>query len=853
MTAHNRPWNALMGSNLTAYWRASYRHLVPSVAIFVIAITLPYFQLFHERASSMLILHMLMELFAIVVAAMIAVMSWHGLRKNSERGTGVLLAGFTLVAAIDVMHMLAYDGMPRFVIENSANRSIFFWLAGRSVVVLTLAVMLLWRRRAGARVLWLVAAAASAAAVFALGTWGLDGLPVMHVPGTGVTAFKRYYEYGLCISDLLLAAAFIYRATAANRRQYFAIASSCLIMGMGEIVFSNYLTVSDFLNLFGHVFKIVAYVFLYRSIFVTAVEHPYELLDESEDSRKASEERFALVMRGANDGLWEWNLETDEVYYSPRWKSMLGYRDEEVENTLQSWIRLVHPEDRNRVLSQIADYARERNESFSTEMRLQHKDGRWISVLSRAFLASRASDGHPIRLIGTNTDITELREKEAMILKQANYDVLTGLPNRRLFYDRLELEIRKAERTHTPVALLFIDLDRFKDVNDTLGHGKGDVLLVEAARRISQCVRESDTIARLGGDEFTIILTDFGSHIHLDRIAQDVIDALSTPFDLGDHDHGYISGSIGIALYPGDARDAESLIKHADRAMYQAKANGRRRFSYFTQSMQAQAMEKLALTNDLRHALVNGELEVYYQPIVDSRSGRITKAEALLRWHHPQRGLVGPAVFIPLAEEARLIEDIGNWVFRQVLQGIEHCQATLGCEIQVSINKSPLQFEMESGHDWVQALEQRPGLAANIAVEITEGLLLKDSDIVKDRLLDYRNRGIEVSIDDFGTGFSALSYLKRFDIDYLKIDRSFVHQLVENASDKALTEAIIVMAHKLGIKVIAEGVETEAQRDLLTGFGCDYLQGYLYSPPVPREVFMKLLAASPRQPVQPVL
>jgi diguanylate cyclase (GGDEF)-like protein/PAS domain S-box-containing protein len=835
-----------MRPNLGAYWRGSYRHLAPTAAIFALAIALPSFQLFPERASGMLILHMLMELFAIIVAALIAVMSWYSLRKNLDTDAGILLAGFALVAVIDMMHMLAYDGMPAFVTENSPNRSIFFWLAGRTAVIATLTMMLLRVRWAWPRWLWLAGAAAAGIGVFLLGTYGLGSLPALHVPGAGVTAFKRRYEYALCASDLMLAAAFIYRATAANRRQYFSIASSCLIMGMGEVVFSEYRTPSDFLNIFGHVFKVIAYVFLYRSIFVTAVEQPYELLHESEDSRKASEERFALVLRGANDGLWEWNLETNDVYYSPRWKSMLGYRDDEVENTLHSWIRLVHPDDKNKVLSQIADYAKERNESFSTEMRLRHKDGRWISVLSRAFLASRASDGHPIRLIGTNTDITELREKEAMILRQANYDALTSLPNRRLFYDRLQLEIRKAERNHSAVALLFIDLDRFKDVNDTLGHGKGDVLLIEAARRISLCVRESDTIARLGGDEFTIILTDFGSHIHLERIAQDVIDALSTPFDLGDREHGYISGSIGIALFPDDARDAETLIKHADRAMYQAKANGRRRFSYFTQSMQVQAMEKLALTNDLRNAIANNELEVYYQPIVETASGRITKAEALLRWHHPQRGMISPAVFIPLAEESRLIEEIGNWVFRQVLDGIERCREMYGCEIQVSINKSPIQFEMEAAHDWTRTLEQHPALAGSIAVEITEGLLLRDSEIVKDRLLDYRNRGIEVSIDDFGTGFSALSYLKRFDIDYLKIDRSFVHQLAENASDKALTEAIIVMAHKLGIRVIAEGVETAAQRDLLAGFGCDYLQGYLFSPPVPREEFLTLLGHSPR-------
>jgi diguanylate cyclase (GGDEF)-like protein/PAS domain S-box-containing protein len=834
-----------MGPNLAAYWKASYRHLAPAVVVFAVAVSLPPFQLFEERASGMLVIHTLTEMFAVVVAALIAVMAWHGLKRNPDSDAGILLAGFTLAAAIDVMHMLAYEGMPRFVIDNSTNRSVFFWLAGRTVVVLTLLMVLVRVRWTWSRWTWLAAALLAAAAAFAAGTWWLGSLPVMHVPGSGVTAFKRDFEYGLFLSDMALAAAFIRQATAANRQQFFAVASSCLIMGMGEIVFSNYRTTSDFLNIFGHVFKIVSYGFLYRSIFVTALERPYERLLDSEDSLKASEERFALAMRGANDGLWDWNLETNVVYYSPRWKSMLGYRDEEIANTLDSWIALVHPDDRHRVLSEIANYAKERNESFSTEMRLKHKNGRWISVLSRAFLASRAADGHPIRLIGTNTDITELREKEALILKQANYDPLTGMPNRRLFFDRLELEIRKAERTHSTVALLFIDLDRFKDVNDTLGHGKGDLLLIEAARRINQCVRESDTIARLGGDEFTIILTEFGDPIHLERIAQDVIQALSTPFELGNSDRGYISGSIGIALYPNDARDAESLIKHADRAMYQAKANGRRRFSYFTQSMQEQAMEKLALTNDLRHALAKNELEVYYQPIVETATGRITKAEALLRWHHPQRGPVSPSVFVPLAEEARLIEEIGNWVFQQVLDNVQRCQELYGCHIQVSVNKSPIQFEALAGHDWMRRLERQPSLAANIAVEITEGLLLKESDVVKERLLDYRNRGIEVSIDDFGTGFSALSYLKRFDIDYIKIDRSFVHLVAEDASDKALTEAIVVMAHKLGIKVIAEGVETEAQRDLLTGFGCDYLQGFLYSPPVPKDEFMRLLGKSP--------
>ena len=435
--------------------------------------------------------------------------------------------------------------------------------------------------------------------------------------------------------------------------------------------------------------------------------------------------------------------------------------------------------------------------------------------------------------------------QDELIWQQANYDTLTKLPNRQLFHDRLEQDAMKSHRTGMPLALLFIDLDRFKEVNDTLGHAKGDLLLVEAAQRISACVRETDNVARLGGDEFTIILTEFGEHTHLERIAQDIIQTLCKPFDLGNGHIAYVSASIGITLYPDDAHDLEELIKHADQAMYAAKAQGRNRFNYFTHAMQVTAQEKLRLTSDLRHALEHNQLEVYYQPIVNMESGAITKAEALLRWNHPS-GMVNPMTFIPLAEESGLILDIGEWVFQQTIASIERWYKQFGRIIQVSVNKSPVQFEKAVSHPWMDKLASS-GLPINsINVEITERLLIKNSAKVKLRLMEFRNRGIEVSIDDFGTGFSALSYLKQFDIDYLKIDHSFILTLTEDSSDKALVEAIIVMAHKLGIKTIAEGVETVAQRDQLAAYGCDYAQGFLYSRPVPAAEFEKLLASTIR-------
>jgi diguanylate cyclase (GGDEF)-like protein len=427
------------------------------------------------------------------------------------------------------------------------------------------------------------------------------------------------------------------------------------------------------------------------------------------------------------------------------------------------------------------------------------------------------------------------------LLKLANYDALTELPNRNLFHDRLEQEIKKANRNKSCLALLLIDLDQFKKVNDTLGHHAGDLLLVESARRIRKCLRETDTIARLGGDEFITILPELDGYPHVEGVAQNILQELNKPFTLGNN-IVYNSASIGITVYPDDAQDAESLLKHVDQAMYVAKEEGRNRFGYFTESMQHEVMKKQVLTKDLRKALSRNQLQLHYQPIVDLSSGRIFKAEALLRWKHPSRGMVSPVEFIPLAEETGLIHDIGEWIFQEAIKNVKQWYDQFGFIIQVSVNKSPVQFEQHKQLDWLNQMEELGLPGKGITVEITEGLLLKGSSKINQQLLEFRKGGIEVSIDDFGTGFSALSYLKRFDIDYLKIDRSFIKDIELDGDDKALTEAIIVMAHKLGIKTIAEGVETKGQLELLKTFGCDYVQGFLFSPAVPATEFIKMIA-----------
>ena len=449
-------------------------------------------------------------------------------------------------------------------------------------------------------------------------------------------------------------------------------------------------------------------------------------------------------------------------------------------------------------------------------------------------------DGSVHQRVALFSDITAKKEAEMLALKQANYDALTSLPNRNMFHDRLEQEIRKSNRSHKPVAVFFLDLDKFKEVNDTFGHQVGDLLLVDAAKRITDCVRDTDTVSRLGGDEFTVILADLDDLHGIERIADEVINTLSLPFQLGD-DIAYVSASIGITLYPNDAQTVNDLLKNADQAMYMAKDSGRGCFRYFTKKMQQSAFERFNLLNDLRLALNKQQFELYYQPIVDIATGKIHKAEALIRWHHPERGMVSPAEFIPLAEDSGLIIEIGDWVFHQAIKQVKSCQR-FADDFQISINKSPIQFRDHS--DWISVIEREGIAGSNIVIEITEGLLMENRDQVEAQLLDFRDAGIQVSIDDFGTGYSSLSYLNKFDIDYLKIDQSFTRNLSENSSEMALSEAIIVMAHKLGLKVIAEGVETEQQRDLLMAAGCDYIQGYLYSKPLPAEQFESFLEAA---------
>ena len=575
----------------------------------------------------------------------------------------------------------------------------------------------------------------------------------------------------------------------------------------------------------------------------------------AEAELRETEERWKLALDSTGDGVWDWNIQSGVEIYSRRFMEMYGFEEGEIAHLAEAFDARTHPDDLEQLKRARQAHLDGLTPTCVNEHRIRCKDGSWKWIMTRGMVISRDAAGRPLRMIGTHTDITSRKQSEALIWQQANFDALTGLPNRRMLRDRVEQEIKKSRRDGGHLAILFIDLDHFKEVNDTLGHDRGDLLLVEAARRIRRCVRESDTVARMGGDEFTVVLPELAGSDSMARITQDILNAMAAVFQLGD-EQVFVSASIGITVYPQDATEVEGLFKNADQALYVAKGAGRNRFSFFTPALQEVAQTRVRLTSDLRAGLAQSQFFMAYQPIVELATGEIYKAEALIRWQHPTRGLISPAAFIPIAESSGLIIDIGNWVFKQVADQAKIWRTSLHPNFQISLNKSPMQFHHASAtqgawQDYLQALGL-PGAA--IAVEITEGLLLDANSAVTSKLIALRDAGMQVSLDDFGTGYSSLSYLQRFEIDYIKIDQSFVRHLIPASTDLALCKAIIVMAHELGMKVIAEGIETDSQRELLLAAGCDYGQGYLFARPMPAKDFEAFFgAANPRQALKDTL
>lgn len=438
--------------------------------------------------------------------------------------------------------------------------------------------------------------------------------------------------------------------------------------------------------------------------------------------------------------------------------------------------------------------------------------------------------------VSDRTKEIELANKNLRL--QAYSDSLTGLPNRHYFYEKLQRTIDYSKRYNLKFSLIFIDLDNFKEINDTLGHDYGDLLLIETSRRLVECVRETDTVARLGGDEFTLIIQDLSSRERINAVADKILKCLSKSFQLKS-ERVFVSGSIGITVYPADGDSVEALVKHADQAMYESKHAGRNCYRFFTNELQVNAQNKKVLSDDLRCAVYENEFVLHYQPIIELKTGEMAKAEALVRWVHPSKGIIQPTSFITIAEDMGFIYEISSWVAGTALKKSINWRSITGREIPVSINTSPLLYRGSPTwiESWLLSMKDNNIPGKLITIEITESLLMQSNDSIKTQLIKLRDHGVEVSIDDFGVGYSSLSYLQELDIDVLKIDQSFVKRIEKGNDSLALCEAVIVMAHRIGLKVIAEGIETTKQHELLMEAGCDYGQGYYYSEPLSVEAF----------------
>ncbi|MBS3935508.1 MAG: EAL domain-containing protein [Sulfuritalea sp.] len=557
----------------------------------------------------------------------------------------------------------------------------------------------------------------------------------------------------------------------------------------------------------------------------------------------AQRQRLALALKGADLGLWDRDLATDALVVDARWAGMLGYRPEEAPQDSAAWGRMIHPDDLPLASRELGAHLAGATPQYEAEVRVRAKNGSWRWILTRGGVTERDADGRPLRLTGTHLDVTERHAAQEEIARLAFYDPLTDLPNRRLLIDRLKHELVEAHRSGHHGALLYIDLDRFKQVNDARGHAAGDALLREMAARLRRALRESDTVARLGGDEFVALLPDLADSAEraaavARRVADKLGATLAQPCELGRGDSAsYVSASIGIALFPDGARhDCDMLLRQADTAMFSAKEGGRNAVRFFEPAMQQAVEARLALENDLRQALANRQIELHLQAQV-AADGRITGAEALLRWHHPERGTVPPSAFIPLAEETGLIEPLGDWTLREAAQLLARFERA-GRDLRLSVNVSPRQIRQPDFaarvHD---CLAQAGASPARLTLEVTESLLLTDMAGAVARLTELKAVGVRLSLDDFGTGYSSLSYLKRLPLHEIKIDRGFVAGLPQDDSDATLTGVILLIGARMGLEVVAEGIETAAQLDWLKEGGCELFQGYLLARPEPVAAF----------------
>lgn len=808
-------------------------------ALFVFVWVAPFAHPF-EKLTDYLPLHTIVETLSVAVAALIFAVGWHAYVASRAMNVVVIACAFLAVALLDSGHFMSYAGMPDFVTPGTPSKSIAFWLAARFIAAIALlaAISLGWKPFRNSATRYLIALLCIAYAVIAywLILFQPAALPETFVAGSGLTPFKVIAEYVIVLIhtvSAVLLLLFMGNRLADNEYARNLFVAVC-IMILSELCFTLYSSVSDIFNLLGHLYKILAYVFLYKAIYEVSVKIPFEKLNQSQNLIFTEKELAQVTLNSIGDAVITTDINGHVQLLNPIAEVLTGWTQSDARGLpLDEVFYIVNQATRkpieNPAYRAISDGV---IVGLSNHSVLISRDGKEYSIEDSA-APIRDSEGNILGCVLVFHNITEKYQLMEQISWQAGHDTLTRLPNRTLLSDRIGQAIAHAQRQEQLLLVCFMDLDGFKAVNDQHGHELGDQILIEVAQRLSKVVRADDTVSRMGGDEFVLLVGDIRNMDEVDTLLSRILDEIARPFLLG-KDSLRISASIGATIFPFDSSDTDTLLRHADQAMYQAKQSGRNRFHLFDASMDLQLHEHHLQQTRLALALMQNEFCLYYQPKVNLKNGNIIGMEALLRWQHPEHGLRGPLEFLHLAEDSNLIVDLGNWVLDEALHQISKWHEA-GFDWRVSVNIAARQLQR---HDFVSnilaLLARHPGAPAyRLELEILESTALEDMDHVRAIILACQDMGISISLDDFGSGYSSLAYLRHLPVNTLKIDQSFVRDMLDDEEDCALVEGILQMARIFKLDVIAEGMETAAHGALLLKLGCDTAQGYGIARPMP--------------------
>jgi diguanylate cyclase (GGDEF)-like protein/PAS domain S-box-containing protein len=800
-----------------------------------------------EGLSSYLPLHTILETFAVAVAALIFGLGWHTYSSGKPIQIVVLGSAFLAVALLDVGHFMSYQGMPAFITPSGPEKAIDFWLAARLVAAAALltAATVPWRasRIVGLRWWSLAAALAVAGLGYGLILYRQAALPATFIVGEGLTRFKVGFEYVLIAMHALAVLAF---AMKLRTRQPFDVAtllSVACIMILSELCFTLYSGVTDVFNLLGHVYKVIAYGLLYKAMFVDGVREPYRQLAQAQRNAWEEKERAEVTLHSIGDAVITTDITGQVQQINPAAEQLTGWAWQEAQGRKLEEVFHIVCEDTGQPVENPARRAMEEGivVGLANHTVLISRLGERYAIEDSA-APIRDREGNLLGCVLVFHDVTAQRRLQNELSWQATHDALTGLPNRLLFVDRLERAVAHSRRHAGLVALCYMDLDQFKPINDQYGHEVGDQVLIATAARLRAALREEDTVARLGGDEFVVLLPDVNNSDEVNTVLARVQEAIAEPLEFkGGIAHP--AASIGVTIYPFDDSDADTLLRHADQAMYTAKQSGRNRVCIFDPEQGKRLEVRRQDTERIRKALANRELVLHYQPKVNMRQGKVVGVEALLRWQHPERGLVPPLEFLPLIEQSDLIVDVGEWVLQEALGQMEawHSQ---GLDFSVSINIAARQLQRADFVERLQrCLAQHPNLPPDrLELEILESAALEDMGHARTVIRASRELGVRFALDDFGTGYSSLAYLKHLPADTVKIDRSFVRDILDDPDDLALTEAVISLAEVFRRTVVAEGVESVEHGLLLMRLGCDLAQGYGIARPMPGDAVANWIA-----------